>query len=149
MHAPAHRRALLFFHHILSQKKRSFIRASARDLRVSGICKVGHPGVLVVQGDERAVAAYVRGIKACHIIPALHLLRTAALTFAQALRWQSCALNASDPLPPAELADFGDDMCELEDMKALGARMRDAPPGWYDWWTHAMGFAGPGRPPAQ
>lgn len=60
---PAHRRALLFMHHILSSKKKDFIGDEARALGVSGWCKVGHPGVLVVQGTDGQVTEYVKKIK--------------------------------------------------------------------------------------
>lgn len=59
----SHRRALLFFHHILSKRKRLYIREHARDLAVSGICKVGFPGVLVVQGAAPSLTRYVADIK--------------------------------------------------------------------------------------
>jgi hypothetical protein len=64
-----HRRTLLFFHHILSSKKRAFIRDQAYVLGVSGVCKIGHPGALVVQGEDKAVAEYVRKVKVgIHIV---------------------------------------------------------------------------------
>jgi len=111
-------RALLFFHHIRSPKKRSFIRARARALAVAGVCKTGHPGALVVQGPAPAVAVYVADVKR--------------------LRWASCTLRAHDVLEESALAGFGTGMREVDDMKALGAEM--ARVGWYRWWTAAMGF---------
>lgn len=59
----SHRRALLFFHHILSSKKRAFIRDEARVHGVAGICKIGHPGVLVVQGLDGDLQQYLSKVK--------------------------------------------------------------------------------------
>lgn len=56
-------RLLLTFHHILSGKKKAFIRKEARELELHGICKVGYPGVLAVEGGEDSVSAYAHGIK--------------------------------------------------------------------------------------
>ncbi|KZV98913.1 hypothetical protein EXIGLDRAFT_726804 [Exidia glandulosa HHB12029] len=58
-----HRRALLFFHHIYSSKKRAFIRAESLALSVTGVCKVGRPGVLAVQGPDASVQEYVGKVK--------------------------------------------------------------------------------------
>lgn len=59
-----HRRALLFFHHIKNKNKRTYIRERAQDLGVSGVCKEGFPGVLVVQGKNDDLNRYVSDIKA-------------------------------------------------------------------------------------
>ncbi|EJD38355.1 hypothetical protein AURDEDRAFT_172596 [Auricularia subglabra TFB-10046 SS5] len=116
-----HRRALLFFHHILSSKKKAFIRDEGRALGVSGLCKVGYPGVLVVQGPDERVQEYVSRVKR--------------------LRWQSCTVNANDPLAESELATtFKDRVRELDELKALGREMELA--GWTPWWRKAMGFRG-------
>ena len=56
-------RLLLTFHHILSEKKKAFIRKEARELGLFGICKVGYPGVLAVEGKEESVSTYLHGIK--------------------------------------------------------------------------------------
>jgi hypothetical protein len=58
-----YRRSLLFFHHILSSRKRLLIRDEALRLGVSGVVKVGHPGVLVVQGPTEGLGQYIRIIK--------------------------------------------------------------------------------------
>lgn len=60
-------RALLFFHHIKNKNKRLYIREHAQDLNVTGICKTGFPGVLVVQGETTELKRYVADVKACNI----------------------------------------------------------------------------------
>lgn len=56
-------RALLTFHHILSTRKKEIIKDSARKLNLVGVCKVGYPGVLAVEGSELQVKQYIREIK--------------------------------------------------------------------------------------
>lgn len=56
-------RALLTFHHIILSEKRRIIKQSAKENGLHGICKIGYPGVLAVEGHEEKVAAYVREIK--------------------------------------------------------------------------------------
>ena len=56
-------RALLTFHHILSSKKKKVIREAARERHLCGICKIGYPGVLAVEGGQEQVGDYVRQIK--------------------------------------------------------------------------------------
>lgn len=58
-----HSRALLTFHHILSSRKKDAIRSVAKDLDIVGICKVGYPGILAVEGEDIHVKRYVREIK--------------------------------------------------------------------------------------
>ncbi|PAV23307.1 alpha beta-hydrolase [Pyrrhoderma noxium] len=64
------------------------IKQSAKENGLHGICKIGYPGVLAVEGHEEKVAAYVREIKS--------------------LRWASCTLeNLSTDLKPDELYERG------------------------------------------
>lgn len=62
-------RALLTFHHILSSRKKTIIQKSAKELGLVGICKVGYPGVLAVEGGEQPVRQYVREIKVYIYLP--------------------------------------------------------------------------------
>jgi hypothetical protein len=130
-----HQRALLFFHHIYSERKRAVIRAEARRLGVSGLCKIGKPGVLIAQGDSASVKAYLTTIKVS-VVPAVS--GSSNLTRAQGLRWQSCEERRNDLC--SDPADFGGTMTELAESKHLAERMLQAPPGWHAWWMDAMGF---------
>ena len=56
-------RALLTFHHILSSKKKEVIRKVAKETNIYGICKIGYPSVLAVEGEEGNIKRYVREIK--------------------------------------------------------------------------------------
>lgn len=61
-----HARALLVFHHIRSPRKKAAIAEYAKDQGLNGICKVGYPGVLAFEGEERPVRDYIRQIKVAH-----------------------------------------------------------------------------------
>lgn len=61
-------RLLLTFHHILSEKKKAFIRKEARELGLHGVCKIGYPGVLAVEGREENVCTYAQGIKVYKVV---------------------------------------------------------------------------------
>ncbi|EER15180.1 hypothetical protein Pmar_PMAR006909 [Perkinsus marinus ATCC 50983] len=52
-------RRMIFFHHIRSPYKRRCIQKWANDLRLGGMSKIGFPGCIVVEGDERDVSEYV------------------------------------------------------------------------------------------
>lgn len=56
-------RALLTFHHIFSSKKKEIIRKAAKEISIYGICKIGYPGVLAVEGEEGNIKRYIREIK--------------------------------------------------------------------------------------
>ncbi|KAI5119091.1 hypothetical protein M0805_004863 [Coniferiporia weirii] len=118
-------RALLTFHHILSSKKKRVIWQSSRDLRLAGICKVGYPGVLAVEGSEESVGRYVREIKS--------------------LRWASCVLAdkttgiSDSDLKMSEQTDATENgLVMVEKMNEVGSFMRRA--GLEDWWRRAMGY---------
>lgn len=144
----ANARALLTFHHIISTRKKRTIRKAALDLEVYGICKVGYPGILAVEGTEEKVGKYVREIKVCSN---LHLFIWRLLIFSpcQSLRWASCTLtNLTRDLSEADLrmvearrtASKGAGVDMLEKMSEVGAYMRQV--GLEDWWRSSMGYKG-------
>ena len=53
-------RRCVYYHHILSTMKRQCITRWAKVLRLNGFCKIGYPGLLLVEGPEENVAEYVR-----------------------------------------------------------------------------------------
>eukprot|EP00747_Dinoflagellata_sp_TGD_P079765 gnl/TRDRNA2_/TRDRNA2_160631_c0_seq2.p1 gnl/TRDRNA2_/TRDRNA2_160631_c0~~gnl/TRDRNA2_/TRDRNA2_160631_c0_seq2.p1 ORF type:complete len:345 (+),score=91.85 gnl/TRDRNA2_/TRDRNA2_160631_c0_seq2:56-1090(+) len=53
-----------FSHHIIAECKLEVIREWAAQLRLGVLMKIGWPGVLVIEGDERAVVAYVDALSA-------------------------------------------------------------------------------------
>jgi len=57
-------RRCIYFHHILSTQKRQCIVRWAKDLRLSGFCEIGYPGILLVEGTEVACEEYVRCLQA-------------------------------------------------------------------------------------
>ena len=70
--------AFLFFHHIRSPQKRKLIAQLARDSGISGACKIGRPGFLLIEGEEYAVQDYLKALKQMrwHIIEIRKLLVT-------------------------------------------------------------------------
>jgi len=58
-------RALMTFHHIRSPRKKRFIAEQTSLHSLRGVCKVGHPGVLVLVGERQECEAVVRAIKVC------------------------------------------------------------------------------------
>jgi hypothetical protein len=65
--------ALFHFHHLLSSKKISALRALSKDLRLRGVYKRGYPGLLFVSADgPEELRVFVKKVKA--------------------MRWQSCTL---------------------------------------------------------
>jgi len=53
-------RRLIYFHHIINKNKREFVIKEALAHGLGGYSKFGWPGVVVVEGEEGQVAAYVR-----------------------------------------------------------------------------------------
>ncbi len=45
-------RKLVHFHHIIAQSKRQAILEGACELAIGGVCKIGWPGLLVMEGPE-------------------------------------------------------------------------------------------------
>ncbi|GJE86616.1 hypothetical protein PsYK624_026960 [Phanerochaete sordida] len=122
-------RLLFTFHHILSEKKKTFIRKEARELGLYGICKIGYPGVLAVEGTEESVSTYAHGIKS--------------------LRWASCTLaDHSKGLTDDDLrmrvalaksSSATPGVMMVEKMSDVGAFMRTAQ--LEEWWRQAMGYS--------
>jgi len=69
---------IIWFHHIRSPTKRRHIQEWAAELGLRGISKIGHPGVVVVDGEEGRCDEYVRRLRA--------------------LRWKAMALRAEETL---------------------------------------------------
>lgn len=53
-------RRCIYSHHIIASNKRTAILRAALQLGLSGLSKIGWPGVIVVEGDELACQEYVR-----------------------------------------------------------------------------------------
>eukprot|EP00758_Cryptobia_borreli_P010173 Tbor_TRINITY_DN5544_c1_g1::TRINITY_DN5544_c1_g1_i1::g.13566::m.13566 len=53
-------RRCIFFHHIRNPAKRSCIQSLAKKLLLQGFCKIGWPGILVVEGPEDSCKIYVQ-----------------------------------------------------------------------------------------
>merc|ERR1712127_871325 len=49
----------MFSHHIIASSKRQAISQWAAQLRLGGLAKIGWPGIIIVEGDERDVQHYV------------------------------------------------------------------------------------------
>lgn len=56
-------RFLIYFHHIMSGKKRVAIVQEARELGLGGFSKHGFPGIVIVEGFDYNVLEYVRRIQ--------------------------------------------------------------------------------------
>ena len=56
-------RFLIYFHHIMSGKKRVAIVENARELGLGGYSKRGFPGIVIVEGFDNNVLEYVRRIQ--------------------------------------------------------------------------------------
>ncbi|KAL3678672.1 hypothetical protein R1sor_021628 [Riccia sorocarpa] len=56
-------RKAIWFHHIKSTQKRKDILEWGAELELGGFCKPGFPGVLIVEGEGRNVAEYVKRIQ--------------------------------------------------------------------------------------
>jgi hypothetical protein len=57
-------RVWMWFHHIKSSIKKGHITSWARELHVSGLCKPGYPGVLVVVGRRADCVEYTGRLRA-------------------------------------------------------------------------------------
>lgn len=137
-------RILLTFHHILSEKKKAVIRKDARELGLIGICKVGYPGVLAVEGKDEHVAQYVRGIKVSQR-PILSRPLVDDHSPNQSLRWASCTLmDNSTGLSESDLrmhnatSALASGVLIVAQMSDVGLFMRQA--GLEEWWRIAMGY---------
>uniref|UniRef100_A0A7S1HIF5 RWD domain-containing protein n=1 Tax=Hemiselmis andersenii TaxID=464988 RepID=A0A7S1HIF5_HEMAN len=57
------KRTLIFFHHIIAAGKRAAVQDWALELKLGGYSKIGWPGIVIVEGEEARVDAYVRALK--------------------------------------------------------------------------------------
>jgi len=55
-------RRAMFSHHIIAASKRQAISQWAQQLRLGGIAKIGWPGLIIVEGNESDVRAYVEAL---------------------------------------------------------------------------------------
>ena len=53
-------RRCIYSHHIIASSKRSAVCQTANELGLSGLSKIGWPGVIVFEGDEEACKEAVR-----------------------------------------------------------------------------------------
>lgn len=56
-------RCLIYYHHIRSEMKRAYIRECAHALQLSCICKIGYPGIVVIEGWEYHVLEFIRCVQ--------------------------------------------------------------------------------------
>jgi hypothetical protein len=56
-------RRAIYFHHIIASTKRRVVKEWALELKLGGFSKIGWPGVVLVEGDERDVQEYVRRLQ--------------------------------------------------------------------------------------
>eukprot|EP00899_Mesostigma_viride_P019649 jgi/Mesvir1/27686/Mv07405-RA.2 len=89
---PAIERRLIWFHHIKSLTKRKLIVAWGDELAVTGVCKPGYPGVLVVEGEPVSLAEYVERL--------------------HSLRWKAMAVRG-------ESSESGRDGQTVDDLRRL------------------------------
>ncbi|KAI5790062.1 hypothetical protein FPQ18DRAFT_40740 [Pyronema domesticum] len=68
--------ALFHFHHLLSSKKVTALRALSKELSLTGVYKRGYPGLLLVSGSSEEVKGFVKKVKS--------------------MRWQSCNVKTME-----------------------------------------------------
>lgn len=56
-------RTLVYSHHIISKKKRAALKDLAAELLLTGICKIGWPGLLILEGTPLACQSYYNDIR--------------------------------------------------------------------------------------
>ncbi|KAH8117606.1 hypothetical protein DFH11DRAFT_1031937 [Phellopilus nigrolimitatus] len=143
----ANSRALLTFHHILSSQKKRIIRHSARELNLTGICKIGYPGVLAVEGREAQVGRYVREIKSLRWASCTLADLTTGLSDAD-MQMSKAVSAESHPSRSKSDSELGSErgstaksagIVMVEKMNEVGTYMQRA--GLEEWWRRAMGYA--------
>lgn len=60
---PIFSHALMTSHHLISHHKRRDLQHWASSLSLIGFCKIGHPGVIYVQGLQDSVNEFVQNVK--------------------------------------------------------------------------------------
>ncbi|CAM9419995.1 unnamed protein product [Phaeothamnion confervicola] len=64
-------RRLIYFHHIICPAKRAAIRGAAAALRLGGYCKIGWPGIIIIEGAEddcRQFVAHLQRFRWKHMV---------------------------------------------------------------------------------
>ena len=61
--APLLGRRCIYFHHVIARSKRKAVMEWAVECGLGGFAKIGWPGVVVVEGEEEACAAYVSSLQ--------------------------------------------------------------------------------------
>lgn len=120
--------ALFSFHHLLSQKKITSLRALSRKLSLSGVYRRGYPGVLFVSSSGGSsgvdeVHRFVREVKR--------------------MRWQTCLLAGFDAAKEVAFPHKGlEEVDKIRDVVRV-AREHGTPAGGEDvemWVKTKMGF---------
>jgi hypothetical protein len=115
-------RRMIYFHHILSTEKRQCISRWARVLRLSGFCKTGYPGLLLVEGAEEACVEYVAGL--------------------QRLRWKLMVVRGEERVPCPDGVDqhrcipLGQGVLETDSSAAIADSCRSV--GLHDFFLTGM-----------
>lgn len=52
-------RVLIYFHHIMSSKKKATIKSKAIEFNLGGVYCTGFPGIIVCEGDQRDILDYI------------------------------------------------------------------------------------------
>ncbi|EER09820.1 conserved hypothetical protein [Perkinsus marinus ATCC 50983] len=107
-------RRMIYSHHIWSPTKRKYILEWARALRLGGMSKLGYPGCILIEGDERDCAEFVNLVTR--------------------LRWKYIAVRGEEQVPvlpgkclddmralPLSFTEYG-----WDDMDKVAARCREA-----------------------
>ncbi|KDQ56531.1 hypothetical protein JAAARDRAFT_194533 [Jaapia argillacea MUCL 33604] len=114
------KRAVLFFHHIMNKNKKRALQDMSIDFKLSGWCKFGFPGVVVVQGESLGMHEYVRRIKA--------------------MRWQQVRVETIDDVDDDK--SFGNHRSGLQEVEAISDITQALRPlGLEPWFRKAMGYA--------
>lgn len=111
---PVLKRVLIYFHHIINKTKREIVMKEAISLGLGGYSKIGWPGVVVCEGEEEDVLAYVK-----------HL---------QSLRWQEIRIRGEERIECLEGQSINDlramhhgwEELREHDMSKLANAMREA-----------------------
>ncbi|KAF3927332.1 hypothetical protein ABW21_db0202511 [Orbilia brochopaga] len=108
-------RIFFFFHHIRAKYKRQLIQTLAEELQLKGVCKIGYPAFLYIEGENSAVEAYVKGIKR-HRWKAMELRRKEQQTIDDSAAALEKAMRLARP--------FG--VTEVDTSKAMSEILRTA-----------------------
>uniref|UniRef100_A0A7S3Y146 Small nuclear ribonucleoprotein Prp3 C-terminal domain-containing protein n=1 Tax=Heterosigma akashiwo TaxID=2829 RepID=A0A7S3Y146_HETAK len=56
-------RRLIWSHHIIGKEKRRDMKAIAKELELGGYCKIGWPGIIILEGEEEGCEEFIRQIR--------------------------------------------------------------------------------------